>query len=190
MSSPDRAIIEAVQKLTGTQLNDNVKLLAATVDSVDESTRTCIVTTVSSQGSITIENVQLMASVDDGFLLIPVIGSTVLVSYSTYNQPFVTMFSELAKVAMVVGDTLLTMTSDLLQFNDGALGGLVKVVDLVSRMNLIENKVNDLIGKYNGHTHLLTLSSGTGTAATTTSQETGTLTPTGRADIENDKIKQ
>lgn len=204
----DRSIIEAIQKIAGTQLRDNVNLLAASVDSVDEAKRTCIVTTISSQGSVTIENVQLMASIDDGFLLIPAVGSTVLVVYSTFNQPFVTMFSELTKVLIVAGennaslqidadgllleinDTKLAITDGLTQFNDGQLGGLVKVAELTTKLNNLEQLVNDLVTKYNSHTHILTLSTGTGTAAPTATTETGTLTPTQQAEIENDLIKQ
>lgn len=204
----NRQIIEAIQKMTGTQLRDNVNLLAATVDSVDEAKRTCVVTTISSQGQITIENVQLMASVDDGILLIPAIDSTVFVAYSTFNQPFIALFSGIDKVLLTAGennasiqmdadgllleiaDTKVLIEDGQITLNDGALGGLVKVIDLVNRMNLIENKVNDLITKFNSHTHILTLTMGTGTAAATANPVSGTLTPTDRQDIENDKIVQ
>jgi len=204
----DRSIIEAIQKISGTQLTDNVRLLSATVDSVDVAARTCIVTTISSQGAVTIENVQLMASVDDGFLLVPAVDSTVLVVYSTFNQPFIAMFSELEKVLIVAGennaslqidadgllleiaDTKLTISDGLTKFNDGQLGGLVKLLSLVTKLNNLENLVNNLVTKYNAHTHILTLSTGTGTAAPTTATETTVLTPTQRADIENDKITQ
>lgn len=206
--SGTRDIIESIQKLSGSQLSDNVKLFAATVESVDLSTRSCVVTTISSQGSITIEGVQLMAAIDDGVLIVPVIGSTVLVVYSTFNKPFIAMFSEVDTITMTAGtnnatmqidatgllmeinQTKLTMTDGLTKFNDGQLGGMVKVLELVAKLNNLEDLVNDLISKYNAHTHLLTLSTGTGTAAATLTQETGTLTPTVRADIENDKITQ
>lgn len=186
----DRSIIEAIQKISGTQLNDNVRLLAATVDSVDVATRTCIVTTISSQGSVTIENVQLMASVDDGVLFVPAIDSTVLIIYSTYNRPYISLFSELQKIVFVVGDSTLEITDGLFKFNDGQLGGLVEVEKLTTKLNNLENLVNEFIGKYNSHTHILTLSTGSGTAAPTTTTETGTLTPTQRGDIENVKITQ
>lgn len=204
----NRQIIEAIQKMTGTQLRDNVNLLSATVDSVDEAKRTCIVTTISSQGQITIENVQLMASVDDGILLIPTIDSTVFVAYSTFNQPFIALFSGIDKVLLTAGENNATIQMDAdgllleiadtkvliedgqITLNDGALGGLVKVIDLVTKLNDLENKVNELLAAYNSHTHILTLSTGTGTAAPTATQVSGTLTPTQRADIENDKIIQ
>lgn len=188
--SNDRAIIEAIQKISGTQLNDKVRLFAASVNSVNESARTCTVTTISSQGSMTIENVQLMASVDDGILLLPAIDSTVIVSYSTYNQPFICLFSELQKVLLIVGSSVMSIKDGIIQFNDGSNGGLVEVIKLTTKLNNLENLVNDLVSKYNTHTHILTLTSGTGTAAPTATTEPSTLTPTQRGDIENTLIKQ
>lgn len=210
--SNNRKIIEAVQKMSGTQLTDNVKLVAANVDSVNEAERTCVVTTISSQGSVTIEDVQLMASIDDGILLVPQIDSTVIVSYSTFNAPYISLFSGLEKVLIVAGennasvqidkdgllleiaDTKLIINDGLTQFNDGSLGGLVKVIELTQKLNNLENLVNGLITKYNSHTHTVattgTATAQTGTAAPTSATETQTLTPTQRADIENELVKQ
>lgn len=170
-----REIIEAIQKITGTQLKDDATILVGTVDSVDASKRSCVITSVSSKGRVTIEDVQLMADIDDGFLLVPKIDSTVIVCYSTYNKPFVALFSELERVLLVVGDSTLEVTGSEIKFNGGLLGGLVKVSDLVSRLNDIENKVNAII---------------TWGATVTPPLATGPLTPTTRANIENEKIKQ
>lgn len=202
----NRQIIEAVQKMTGTQLRDNVILISANVDSVDESTRSCVVTTIGGAATVTIENVQLMASVDDGILIIPKVDSTVFVCYSTFNLPFVCQFSAVDKVVFVAGqnnvtlqiintgvlleinNTKLELTDGKTTFNDGQLGGLVKIAQLTTKLNNLENLVNDLVSKYNTHTHVLALSTGTGTAAATLTQETTVLTPTQQADIEDDKI--
>ena len=75
-------------------------------------------------------------------------------------------------------------------FFQGENRGMVLVGKLVDRMNKIEDAYNNLVTKFNGHSHILTLSSGTGTAAPTTDQETTTLTPTQIDDIENTKIIQ
>jgi hypothetical protein len=42
--------------------------------------------------------VRLMASVDDGSYLIPKVDSTVIVSYSDFVLPYVSMFSEIEKI--------------------------------------------------------------------------------------------
>lgn len=193
--------------MTGTQLSDTVRILLATVDSVDEAKRTCTVTTVSGQGSFTIENVQLMPSVDDGLFLIPQIGTTVIVVYSVYNQPFIALFSGLEKIVITagennaaisvtgdgllleIGETTVQIADDEIKFNDGALGGLVKVAELTTKLNNLENKVNTLITTFNTHVHT-GVTTGPGSSATTPTTVNGTLTPTQQQDIENKKIKQ
>lgn len=199
-------IRRAIETLAGVKGEDKVSLVAAEVTSVNEAERTCSVQVLTGIGQTEIENVQLMASIDDGLLLVPTIGSTIIVSYSAYNQPFVSLFSELSKILLVAGEnnasiqmdasgvvieiaeTKLLISDGLTRFNEGNLGGLVKVIELTNKLNALENKVNDIISKFNSHTHILTLSTGTGTAAATANPVSGTLTPTNRGDIENTKI--
>jgi hypothetical protein len=184
----DRDITESIRHLAGTHLRDHVEIVAAIVDSVDIASRTCNVTTITGKQSTAIEGVKLMAIVDDGMLLIPTIGSTIFLTYSTYNVPFVALFSAVDQVTFIAGSSVLSIKDGLITLNDGSLGGLVEVAALVTRLNNAENMVNDLAAKFNGHTHILALSAGTGTAAATVTQETTTLTPTQRGDIENTKI--
>lgn len=205
--STDRSIIEAIQRISGTQLTDKVSLFTAIVDSVDENARTCIVTTLNSQGELTIENVQLMASVDDGFLLIPAIDSTVVVAYSTMNQPFIAQYSSLEKAVLIVGEnnvsleitneeilleianTKLSLADGKTKFNDGSLGGMVKVNDILTKLNNLENKVNAIISAFNSHVHT-GVTTGAGSSGVTPTSITGTLTPTTKSEIENNKIVQ
>ena len=100
------------------------------------------------------------------------------------------LFSELQKVLFIVGSSVFSIKDGIMQFNDGSNGGLVEVIKLTQKLNNLENLVNDLVAKFNSHTHILTLTSGTGTAAPTTTIESSTLTPTQRGDIENTKITQ
>ena len=167
---------------------DRVYLVSASVDSVDLTTRTCNVTTISGRESTAIESVRLMASLDDGVLIVPTIGSTIFVTYSDFNVPFVALFSEVDQVLFISGSSQLSIVDGKIMLNDGSYGGLVEVTALVTKLNNLENLVNDLITKYNAHTHILTLSSGSGTAAPTATAEGQTLTPTQRGDIENTLI--
>lgn len=181
----DRDIIDCVRQMTGTFSEDKVHLVAASVDSVNIQARTCNVTTISGKESTAIEGVKLMASVDDGVLLVPSIASTIFLSYSTYNTPYVTLFSSLDQILFISGSSQLSIIDGKIMFNDGSFGGMVEVAQLVTKLNNLENMVNDLATKYNSHTHVLALSTGTGTAAPTTTTETTILTPTNRTDIEN-----
>lgn len=185
----DRAIIQAVQTLAGTFNADTVHLITAEVDSVDTASRTCNVTTISGKNSTAIENVELMAAIDDGILFVPSIGSTVKISYSNYNSPFIVQYSEVDQILFISGSSQVSIVDGKIMFNDGSYGGLIQIEKLVEKLNNLENLVNDLAAKFNAHTHILTLTSGTGTAAPTTTIETETLTDTQRSDIENNLIQ-
>lgn len=180
-------IVFAVQKIAGTHQRDQVYMATATVESVDEATRTCSVNMLSGNGEITIENVQLMCGVDDGFLLIPTVGSSVIVGYSNYNQAYIALFSAIDKILFSIGDSAIQFTDGKLQFNDGSYDGLVRVIELTQKLNNVENLLNSLIGKFNNHTHAI-VGGGGGSASATPTPETGTVTPTKQDEIENKSI--
>lgn len=170
--SSDRAIREAVEHLAGTHRDDKVFVIDATVDSVDITTRTCVCTAIGGKAGSELPNVRLMASIDDGLLIIPTIDSTVTLLFSNFTDPCIISYSEI--------DTII--------FRGGDLGGLVKVIELTTKLNNLENLVNDLISKFNSHTHQVT-STGAPTGPNLL-PETEKLTPTMRLDIENINVTQ
>jgi len=163
----DRAIREAVQILAGTKLTDKVDLLVATVVSVDEGSRSCVCDVIAGKAAYRLTDVRLMNTVDDGFLIIPEIGSNVTVIKSDYIAPFVAQYSSVDKIILRGGD----------------LGGLVKVISTVQRLNLIEDKINSLLTAYNAHMH-------SANNTPTLSTVSGNLVKTNRGDIENENITQ
>jgi len=166
----DRDIREAIEYLSGTNKQDRIFLLDANVDSVDETNRTCVCTMIGGNSANTLDNVRLMASVDDGILNLPALDSTVTIILSTFTEPVIIAYSELDKI----------------KFRGGDLGGLVIVGQLVERINKIENLLNNFITAYNSHTHPET---GT-TTGITPMQESQTATLTQISDIENVNITQ
>jgi hypothetical protein len=123
---------------------------------------------------------------------VPVIGSHCLVKWRDNHRglPTIDSFDKVDKY-YIQPISNLYISAQNTQFNDGSNGGLVLVNPLVTKINNLENLVNNLITQYNGHSHLLTLTSGTGTAAATLSQETGTIAPiTKAADIQSTTITQ
>lgn len=168
----DRSIRESIQYLAGNHQTDHVILVDATVESVDENGRTCECISVTGSVGSPIPGVRLMASVDDGVLIIPAIGSTVVIAQSIFTDPIVVSYSEIEKIILRGGD----------------LGGLVKVIELTQKLNNLENLLNDLINKFNIHTHNVT-STGAPTGPNLL-PEAQTLTPTVRTDIENENIIQ
>src|SRR5579859_2541695 len=109
----------------------------------------------------------------------PVIGTTCLVRWRDNHRglPQIDSFDKVDGYYIQPVSNLF-ISAKKTQFNDGKNGGLVLVNDLVDRMNLIENAYNDLVEKFNSHTHILALTSGTGTAAPTAAPETTVLTDT------------
>jgi len=71
-------------------------------------------------------------------------------------------------------------------FNGGENGGLINIVDLLKKINNAEEKINDIITKYNNM--ILPVSSG-GTAGPPTVPIGGSLIPTQREEIEDIKVK-
>lgn len=169
----DRAIVEAIQAAAGTQLADTVHSVTATVDSVNVLARTCDVTVLTGKCPNSIPGVKLMAALDDGILIVPAIDSTVQIIVSTYTEPYVSQYSGVSSIIMLGGD----------------LGGVPITPALIIRLNLLENKVNDLINNFNSHTHIgVTL--GSDVSGITGAQINGTLTDTIETDIANPNIKQ
>lgn len=171
MAGENRDLFEAVRTLSGYDSLSQYESYICIVSDINLTNNTCTCSPVNSDADFT--EVLLSISSSKGFLLVPVDGSLVAVTLVNETDAFITMVSDVEQV-YIAGDEN---------------GGLVKVIELTEKLNNLENLVNDLISKYNTHTHILTLSAGTGTAAPTTTQETDTLTPTQRANIENTKIQ-
>jgi len=134
--SLDREIKEAVKHLADTHLKDDVKFVDCTVDSVDVDAGTCSATPIGENNPTQIINIELEAEVCDGLLIIPVVNSTISVIYSTRNTPYVYKFSDIDSV-VYSGNTW--------QFGDGSFEGLVKVIELTSKINNLESLFNQIL---------------------------------------------
>jgi hypothetical protein len=180
----DRQIQEAVQRLAGVQLADQVSLVEGTVTAVDLSTRSCTVLVGSSASEFELPGVRLMAEVEDGVLVVPALDSGIIVGYSKRVLPYVCQFSEVERVLLVTGATSIEVKDGQVQFNDGSFGGLVKIATLVSRLNALEDLLNNFISTFNGHSH----PASSGTTSPTLSQQTQTASRTKQKDLENSNV--
>lgn len=79
------------------------------------------------------------------------------------------------------------VTSDSFVFNGGSFAGMVKIIDLTSKLNILVTEVNNLKTKFNTHKHL-GVSTGSGVSGTTNTLGTN-ATPFNKSDYENTKIK-
>ena len=163
-------MVEAIGQIADMYANkyiNRAEMLIATVDAIDLSTRTCGVTTINDAQSISLYNVLLMASVDDGTLIVPSVGSQVVISYTKGMQPCVIMFSQIDKIYNVIGDcvfqhdksgfhfesssdSLATVLSDLLtelttmQFVNGGGNATMLPTD-VQKINNIKSRLATII---------------------------------------------
>lgn len=93
------------------------------------------------------------------------------------------------------GNGITISSKGTIEMNGASFGGLVKLIDpnnsdygILSRLNDIENFLSDFVSKFNNHTHILTLTSGTGTAAITATPEVNPVPSTSRTMLENADI--
>lgn len=110
---------------------------------------------------------------------IPVVGTNILMVFrdGNINRPQIVMTHKVDK---------LLFTCNKVQFNEGQLGGMVKVITLTEKLNNIENMFNNFIQEYNTHTHNVTaVGSPTGP---TIPESTDHLTPTEQTEIEDTTI--
>ena len=184
----DGTLRDAVRKLAGTFNNDEVYILACSVNTVDEKARTCDCRTIEGKGIIDIPNVQLMADVDDGLLMLPTVGSTVIVMYSKRSRPFVVMYSQVDKILMISGSSVISVKDGAIQFNDGSYGGLIQIKQLISKINTLENDLNTIKKAVSTWTPVPNDGGAALKAASATWAAT-TLIKTQQSDIENTTIQ-
>lgn len=155
--------------------------IVCTVTEVNLTDLTCLCSPVN--GDADIVDVRLITGTGKGFVIIPKVASVVTVSFLNDATGYVSQFS----------------TLDEIQLNGVNYRGLVKVDDLVSKLNALETRVN-LIA-----TDLLAIATAFLTPPNDTTPQTGAtigaimnaaivnistpLTPTIRANLENTTVK-
>lgn len=169
----------------------------AKVISVDMNQFTCEVETLRIGSQRFEVNLRSISGGDEvGWILVPKVESLVIISNvdNKYEDCYISQFSELDGIVYVIKDkTQLRSTSDgkwkwkatTEIWFDGATNGLVKIPDLVTKLNNLENKVNTIISTFNAHVHPETGTT-TGPPATPV---TGTLSNTVQNDLKHNKIE-
>lgn len=191
-SHSDRSVITAIQKAAGTFKEDSVKLYVGVVKDFDEDKATC---NVIIENDVVLPNVKLQSAICDGLLIIPKKDSTVYVLTSTYNDSLIVQFSDIEKYYLQVGESSFTIFNDAqsggeqIVLNDGSYKGIVKVEDLVKKINAIEDKVNAINTAIKTTTVVLAPS---GTYPLTTNPDVAALTDitpkTTEDDLQNKKV--
>jgi hypothetical protein len=164
----EQTLADAVRTLAGYDdlLFESTICIVSDVD-IAENTCTC---TPIGKDIAEFKSVQLSSKQSKGFLLIPADGSTVVVTQLNEFDAYISMVGEV----------------DQIYLRGDAEGGIVKVNDLVAKLNNLESALNSHILLYNLHIH----PTPAGPSSITSNLDTQTpLVPTIVVDLENDKIK-
>lgn len=174
-------LIELIHKIVDGRIGNIMSISAqlAIVKSVDFDKCSCTVLI----GDILLSDVNLRSVIDEskkGFVVFPKVDSFVLIGTikNIETNAFVVMCSEITDVwidAKVV-------------FNNGDNKGMVKLPELVNKINILESKVNDIIAWTATHTHT-GVTTGGGTSGVAVGV-IGNLVETQESDLENKDIKQ
>jgi hypothetical protein len=126
-----------------------------TVKSVDAAKRICVCTPT--DGSADILNVRLEAditvnsedipisSTSKGWFVVPKVGSIVGITFYTKNEAFISVWTEIDDI--VVKSTNFTAEQTLFKFNDGSLGGLIKIVEQTTKLNKLVSETQAELAK-------------------------------------------
>jgi hypothetical protein len=135
MSGLNDELRKAIRQLAGTDNVDLVGSFDCTVTSVDEDAFTCDVEAIGSNATTEIPGVRLAAEENDGFTLIPAVGSTVTVVVTDRGLAYVSMFSDIDKVVVIIGSSKMVIENGQITFNDGTFNGLIKIDNLTTEIN-------------------------------------------------------
>lgn len=163
-------IKDAIRKLSAKGGFDAVLELAI-VKAVNEAQMTCDVTLYDND-ELLLEDVKLKPVVPGldltkiGPVLFPAIGSEVIIGQLNNDETdlFVVSFTKVSKVSLDAGSALKmlmdlqsgSMAFDLtsMVFNGGKNGGLPKISPLVTKINQLERRLNDLLTAFKEHKHI------------------------------------
>jgi len=181
-----RKIVEGLKNLYKKKITDGGSILRAKVISVSgDNLVQC------EADGLDIPDVQLRPIIDGSnraMLIIPKANSYVLVGSIESQQEYIVLSVEQAeKIIIKVGDITFDILDTVVKLNGDQYDGLVKVGELKSKLNALENKVNDLIIACSSQVVTLAPSGAFPLASFFTSVTA--LTPTQQSDIENTKVK-
>jgi hypothetical protein len=200
MDRADQKIGDELRRITRTDRATHTLMSGKVVPgSIDDSAMTCSVlltiddnTAAGDDADVPTDNVMLncVSMNSNGFLLYPADNSDVIVG--EVDGPGQYTLIKCSNLLKAVINVTSGTTNPFIQFNNGSLGGLVKVIDLTTKLNNLEDKVNDFIDKWNDFcTNYVPGGPGaTGQPSTLTASTETHVSRTAQNDIENKNITQ
>ncbi len=170
---------------------------------LNEDEKTCNVEPLNEDAIL--YDVRLSSVLDSpqGLCVFPKLDSIVIVVLLDEASAYIGLVNEVKKIELKIDNTYISVIKDKILidcnvdngivFNGGGLGGMVVVGNLVTAYNDLVGVVNQLITKFNTHTHPVattgTAAAQTGLASVTTGIQTTTANTTSSSALENRKIK-
>lgn len=183
----ENEIRDAIGKFVDERTNV-FKPIFATVLSVNETERTCVVDPINDEANIF--DVKILADPTTGWFMMPSVDSTVVVSMLDKDNAFVVLYSKIDKIIFAIENQTLQVDSTGFVFNGGNFNGLVKVAELVQKLNTIENDLNTLKQVFSTGWIVLPNDGGAALKLAAATWAGALITPiTTQADLENTKIK-
>lgn len=110
----------------------------ATVKSVDSQKRVCEAVPI--DGTATLFDVKMQAneSQTNGFLVIPKVGSKVIVTFMNQTSAFLSLCAEIDSFEVILGEKSIKLTSDGLVLNGGNNGGLIVIEMLIKELGKLQ----------------------------------------------------
>ena len=168
----------------------NIEAQLCTVTAVDAAARTVDCEPLDESAPLLGVNLQANQGLTSGMVLIPKVGSYVIVALMNDGiNGCVIATEEVERMELVIGEARVEVTEDGIVLNGGALGGLVKVEALTARLNGIEESINELKAALSGWVPA-PQDGGAALKGAISSWASETLVLTERGDYENEKVKQ
>lgn len=168
----------------------NIEAQLCTVTAVDAAARTVDCEPLDESAPLLGVNLQANQGLTSGMVLIPKVGSYVIVALMNDGvNGCVIATEEVERMELVIGEARVEVTEDGIVLNGGELGGLVKVEALTARLNGIEESINELKAALSGWVPA-PQDGGAALKGAISSWASETLVLTERGDYENEKVKQ
>lgn len=168
----------------------NIEAQLCTVTAVDAAARTVDCEPLDESAPLLGVNLQANQGLTSGMVLIPKVGSYVIVALMNDGvNGCVIATEEVERMELVIGEARVEVTEDGIVLNGGGLGGLVKVEALTARLNGIEESINELKAALSGWVPV-SQDGGAALKGAISSWASETLVLTERGDYENEKVKQ
>lgn len=163
------------------------QMVLGTVKSIDEQKRTC---EVEIADDMMLYDVRLTPVDDASCYALPKVDSWVVIASLENSDTLnaVCMTSEIDKIVMSVNGCDIVISDGSIEINGGGLGGLIKIEDLVNKINAIEQDLNTIKTAFKSWT-VAPNDGGAALKAAAATWAGQTITTTKKSDLENEKIK-